>query len=53
MAAQFIFTKVRWRARAEIVDGASDKFLAGAGFAEDQHGGVSGRDDFHLGRAGV
>ena len=30
-------------ARAEIVDGARHQFLAGAGFSQDQHGGVGAR----------
>jgi hypothetical protein len=39
MAPQFTATKGRWR-RGEIVDGAGGNFLAGAGLAEDQYGGV-------------
>ena len=38
-------------ARAQIVNGAGDEFLAGAGFAEDQHGGARRRGQFHLGKA--
>ena len=34
--------------RAEIVNGAGDEFLAGSGFAEDQHGRARGRGQFHL-----
>ena len=48
MAAQFSLTKVPCRRGAEIVDGARHQFLAGAGFAGDQHGGVGGRDGLHL-----
>ena len=35
-------------ARAAVMDGARDKFLARARFAENQHTGVGGRDHFHL-----
>ena len=35
-------------AAAETVDFAGDEFLAGAGFAEDEHGGVGGRDQLDL-----
>ena len=35
-------------ARAEVVDGARHQFLAGAGFAVDQHGGIGGRHGLHL-----
>ena len=35
-------------ARAEVVDGARQQFLAGAGFAVDQHRGIGGRDGLHL-----
>ncbi len=31
-------------ARAEIMDGARDEFLARAGFAANQHGGIGGSD---------
>ena len=30
------------------MDGARDQFLAGAGFAQDQHGRIGGRNHFHL-----
>ena len=36
-------------ARAEIVDGAGDDFLAGAGFAEDENGAAGGSDELDLG----
>ena len=48
IAAQLILTKVRSRRRAQIVDGARDQLLAGAGFAADQDGRIGGRDGFHL-----
>ncbi len=35
-------------ARAEVVDGARQQFLAGAGFAVDQHRGIGGRHGFQL-----
>ena len=35
-------------ARAEIVNGAGDDLLAGAGFAEDENGAAGGRDEFDL-----
>ena len=35
-------------ARAQVVDGAREQFLAGAGFAVDQHGGIGGRHGLHL-----
>ena len=35
-------------ARARVVDGARQQFLAGAGFAVDQHGGIGGCDGFQL-----
>ena len=38
-------------ARAEIVNGAGDDFLAGAGFAEDQDGGGGGSGELDLGES--
>ena len=35
-------------ARAEVVDGARQQFLAGAGLAVDQHRGIGGRHRLHL-----
>ena len=40
---QFTLRKGRARRAAEIVDGARHQFLAGAGFAHDEHGGVGPR----------
>ena len=37
-------------ARAQIVDGAGGDFLAGAGLAEHEYGGVVGRDLADAGR---
>ena len=34
--------------RAQVVDGARQQFLAGAGFAVDQHRGIGGRHRLHL-----
>ena len=34
--------------RTQAVDGARDQFLSGAGFAQDQHGGIGRRNHFHL-----
>ena len=48
MAAQFSLTNVRLLARAELVHGSGDQFLARAGFAADQDGGVGGRDRLDL-----
>ena len=36
-------------ARTAAVDGTGHQFLADAGFAQDQHGGVRMGDLFHLG----
>ena len=38
-------------ARAEVVDGASNELLAGAGFAENEDGGVGGSREFDLGKS--
>src|ERR1035438_6297335 len=35
-------------ARAQVVDGTGEEFLAGAGFAVDEDRGIGGRDGFHL-----
>jgi hypothetical protein len=35
-------------ARAEIVNGAGDEFLAGAGFAVNENGGIGGTDGFEF-----
>ena len=40
-------------ARAEIVDGAGEEFLAGAGFAEEQDGGAGGGGKFDLGEGAL
>ena len=37
-------------ARAEIVNGACDELLAGAGFTGDENGGASGSDELDLGK---
>ena len=44
MAAQFTATKAGLRARARAMDESRQHFLAGAGFADDQHGAVGGGD---------
>ena len=48
MAAQLSLTKVRLAARAQVVQGAGDQLLAGAGLAADEHGGVGGGDGLDL-----
>ena len=40
MAAQLILTNVRSRRALQVVDGARDQLLAGAGLAADEHGRV-------------
>ena len=47
MAAQFSATKGCSRARAEVMDRAGKEFLAGAAFAEQQHGGIGGGHALH------
>ena len=48
IAAQLSFTKpFAWRA-LRLCTRARDQFLAGAGFAVDQHRGIGGRDGLHL-----
>ena len=48
MAAQLSLTKVRLAAAAQVVNGARDQLLAGAGFAENQNRSVGGRHGGHL-----
>ena len=40
-------------ARAEIVNGASEELLAGAGFAEKENGGTGGCGEFELGQGAL
>src|SRR5882762_3640126 len=42
------FDESAFAARTQIVDGASDELFAGAGFAENEHGGVTWRGVFNL-----
>ncbi len=42
------FDESAFAARTQIVDGASDELFAGAGFAENEHGGVTWRGEFNL-----
>ncbi len=39
--------------RAEVVDMPGHQFLAGAGFADDQHAGFAGRDLLQVGEQGL
>ncbi len=48
IAAQLSLTNARELARAEIVEGAGDQFLARAGFAIDEDGGIGGSDRLHF-----
>ena len=48
MAAQLSLTKVRSLARAQLVQGAGDEFLARARLAADEHRGVGGGDGLDL-----
>jgi hypothetical protein len=47
------FDEGAFTARAEIVDGAGDELLAGAGFAEDENGGRCRRDELDLGESAL
>ena len=48
MAAQLSLTKVPLAARAQVVKGTGDKFLARARFATNEHRGAGGGDGLDL-----